>query len=145
MSRVINTNSPTKVRNYCRRTIAELLRRLSKKERVDAEAKDMAATIVFMLVEIDRSVEQTVSAWEKRDYWMKAERFLRDWEWVKEAAANFDDVIRNEAWELLPELMADLFPRMADVQVKKMTRSPAVWRGAYQRLLEEEALAYPGS
>lgn len=143
MSRVINTNSPNKVRNHCRRTIAEILRRLSKKSEIDAEAKDMAAMIVFMLQEINRSVEQTVNAWEKRDYWMKAERFLREWEWPREAAANFDDVIRNEAWELLPELLADLFPQFADIQVKKMTRSPSMWKGAHERLLEQAPLDPP--
>ena len=143
MSRVINTNSPAKVRSHCRRTIAEILRRLSKKEEIDEDTRDMAAMIVFMLDEINQSVEQTVRAWEKRDYWMKAERFMREWEWSREAAANFDDVIRNEAWDLLPELLADLFPRFADVQVKKMTRSPALWDGARERLLEQPPLDQP--
>ena len=143
MSRVINTNSPGKVRRHCQRTIAEILRRLSKKAEIDADARDMAAMIVFMLEEINRSVEQTVAAWEKRDYWMKAERFMREWEWPREAAANFDDVIRNEAWDLLPELLADLFPRVADIQVKKMTRSPSTWEGAYEQLLEQEPLEQP--
>ena len=135
MSRVINTNSPNKTRNHCRRTIAEILRRLSQKPRVDAESKDMAAMIVYLLRDIDASVEQTVSAWEKRGYWMKAERFLRDWEWAGETAANFEDVIRNNAWEYLPQLLAELFPRFGDVQVKKMTKSATLWTGAHERLL----------
>ncbi|HZD11682.1 MAG TPA: hypothetical protein VE553_10100 [Candidatus Binatia bacterium] len=143
MSRVINTNSPTKVRNQARRTIAELLRRLSQKSQIDAEARDMAAAIVFMLNDINSSVEQTISAWEKRGYWMKAERFLREWEWAREAAANFDDVIRNEAWDLLPRLLAELFPQFADVQVKKMTRPASDWKGAYKRLINGPAAQAP--
>lgn len=143
MSRVINTNSPTKVRNQSRRTIAELLRRLSQKPQIDPEARDMAAAIVFMLHEINASVEQTISAWEKRGYWMKAERFLREWEWARESAANFDDVIRNEAWDLLPRLLADLFPQFSDVQVKKMTRPASDWNGAYKRLKSEPAPETP--
>ena len=143
MSRVINTNSPTKVRNQSRRAIAELLRRLSQKPEMDAEARDMAAAIVFMLNDINSSVEQTVSAWEKRGYWMKAERFLRDWEWSREAASNFDDVIRNEAWDLLPGLLAELFPQFTDVQIKKMTRPASDWKGAYQRLMDESAPPTP--
>lgn len=135
MGRVINVENPTKIRNRNRRTIAELLRRLSQKPQVDAEAKDMAATIVFALQEIAEGVDQTVRAWEKRDYWMKAERFLRDWEWTKEAAANMEDVIRNDAWDLLPELLADLFPRFADIQIKTMTRKQDVWQGNYKKLM----------
>ncbi|MDX1414122.1 MAG: hypothetical protein R3293_08015 [Candidatus Promineifilaceae bacterium] len=137
MSRVINIDNPTKKRNQNRRTIAELLRRLSQKAKIDEEVKDMAATIVFALREISKGVEQTVIAWEKRDYWIKAERFVRQWEWVVESAANLEDVIRNDAWDLLPELLADLFPRFSDIQIKTMTRKRDVWHGAYDRLISE--------
>ncbi|MCP4424050.1 MAG: hypothetical protein GY803_06140, partial [Chloroflexi bacterium] len=116
MSRVINVNNPTKIRNQHRRTIAEILRRLSQKPEIDAEAKDMAAMLVYLLREIKSGVEQSVTAWEKRGYWMKAERFLRQWEWTAESAANIEDVVRNNAFDLLPELLADLFAQFADVQ-----------------------------
>lgn len=143
MSRVINTNSPNKVRNQARRTIAEILRLLSRKPQIDDESKDMAAIVVYLLREIDDSVKQTVEAWEKRGYWMKAERFLRDWEWPREAAANLEDIIRNDAWDLLPELLAELFPQFSDIQIKKITRSPAMWRGAHARLLQEPPAPLP--
>jgi hypothetical protein len=143
MSRVINTNSPTKIRNQHRRTIAEILRRLSQKPEIDAEARDMTAMLVYLLREIQAGVEQTVTAWEKRDYWMKAERFLRDWEWTAVTAANIEDVIRNNAWDLLPELLADLFGRFTDIQIKSMTRKPDTWRGAYRKLLAEPPRELP--
>ena len=137
MSRVINIDSPAKRRNHNRRTIAELLRRLSQKATIDDEAKDMTATIVFSLRDISAGVEQTALAWEKRDYWMKAERFVRQWEWSAESAANIEDVIRNDSWDLLPELLADLFPRFADIQIKTMTRKADSWRGAYSQLMAQ--------
>jgi hypothetical protein len=143
MSRVINTNSPTKIRNRNRRSIAEILRRLSQKPEFDEEAKDMAATLVFLLREIWEGVEKSAAAWEKRDYWMKAERFLREWEWAGETAVNIEDVLRNEAWDLLPELLADLFPRFTDIQLKTMTRKPDLWRGNFQRLLAEDPSELP--
>lgn len=143
MSRVINTNSPTKVRNQARRTIAEMLRLLSRKPEVDQETKDMAAMMVYLLREVDASVRQTVEAWEKRGYWMKSERFLRDWEWPAEAAANLEDVIRNEAWDLFPQLLAELYPRFTDIQIKKITRSPGDWSGAHARLLSEPPAPLP--
>lgn len=138
MGRVINTNSPTKIRNYQRRTIAEMLTQLGQKQTVDEEAKDMVATIVFALRTLYDLAEETASAWEKRDYWMKAERFLRQWEWTKGMAANLEDVLREEAWDLLPQLMMDLFAQFSDVQVKSMTRKPDEWQGAYARLMASE-------
>jgi len=143
MSRVINIDSPTKRRNYNRRTIAELLRRLSQKPEIDDEAKDFICTIVFALRDISAGVERTALAWEKRDYWLKAERFARQWEWTVESAANIEDVIRNNAWDLLPQLLGELFPRFADIQIKTMTRKADVWRGAYSRLMEEPPSELP--
>ena len=143
MSRVINTNSPGKIRNRHRRTIAEMLRRLSQKQSVDEESKDMAALIVYLLRELYDSAHQSAQAWEKRDYWVKAERFLQEWRWSLETASDFEDIIRHEAWDLLPELLADLFPRFADIQIKKMMRSPSEWQGAYQKLMTEPPQALP--
>ena len=137
MGRVIHTETPTQVRNRHRRTIAEMLRRLMEKSTLDTESKDMAATLVYLLRDIQEGVEQSITAWEKRGYWMKAERFMRDWEWTIEMAANIEDVIRHDALDLLPELLADLFPHFSDIQIKTMTRKPTEWQGNYAKLLAE--------
>ncbi len=135
MSRVIHVDNPGKRRNAARRSIAEILRYLSRKAQIDDEAKDMSAALVFLLTEVKATVDESASAWEKRGYWMKVERFVRDFEWIPEAAANLDDVIRHNAWDLLPELLADLSPRFDDIKIKTMTRKPTEWRGTYGRLL----------
>jgi hypothetical protein len=137
MSRVINVNNPTKIRNQHRRTIAEIVRRLSEKSAIDSETKDMAAMLVYLLRDIAAGVEQSAQAWEKRDYWLKAERFLREWSWTGETAANLEDIIRNQAWDLLPRLIVELYPRVADIQIKSMTRRPETWQGAYRKLVAE--------
>ena len=137
MSRVINTNSPTKIRNQNQRTIAEILRHIFSKTEMDEDAKDMASQIVFCLRAINETVETTMTAWEKRDYWMKAERFMREWEWSQEAEYNIDDVIRHEAWDLLPALLAKLSGQFSAIQVKKMTRDPLTWKGAHKYLLRQ--------
>lgn len=143
MSRIVNLNSPAKVRSQNLRSIAEVLRHLADKTSIDAESKDMAASLVYFLQEIIASTEQTAEAWEKRGYWMKAERFLRNWAWSNEMAANLEDVIRNDAWDLLPDLLGQLLTYTADIQVKNMTRSKDTWQGAYERLMAEPPSEIP--
>lgn len=143
MSRVIHLENPTKIRNQHRRTIAELMRRLTQKAQVDGDAKDMAAQIVYSLREIISSVDQSAQAWEKRGYWMKSERFLREWTWTSETAVNIEDVIRHEAWDLLPELLADLFPRFVDIDIKSFKQPPTIWQGAYKKLITEPPTPLP--
>lgn len=119
------------------RSAAEIMRRLAAKPSADDEVRDMAAAMVFLFREISETVEEVTRAWEKRDYWIKADRFRLEWEWAEQAAADLVDVIRNEAWDLLPRLLMDLFPHFASIRVKKLTRKPELWQGAYRRLLAE--------
>ncbi len=137
MSRVVNTSSPGTLRAQMRRTIAELLRRLMFKPRLDDESQDMAATLVYCLRAINDSIETTVAAWEKRDYFLKADRFRLEWEWTGPAAKRLEALIREGRWAALPRELAELAPRFADIRIAKYTRSEAIWAGACKRLLAE--------
>ena len=74
---------------------------------------------------------------------MKADRFIREWQWTNETAHNLEDVIRNGAWDLLAGLLGDLFPHTADIELKKMTRPASMWTGSYNRLMAENPSELP--
>jgi hypothetical protein len=137
MSRIISTDGPGKARHHHRRTIAEAMRRLSRKPRFDDEAKDLSAAIVFSLLEIADSVDRTTEAWEKRDYYMKAERFREQWRWVEPLTDELSAVLYEARWQELPGVLAGLAPHFADIRVKKLTRNPGAWKGAYARFMED--------
>ena len=137
MSPVVNPSEPGTQRAQMRRTIAEILRHLMFKPRLDDETKDMAATLVYCLRAIAKTIEITAAAWEKRDYFLKADRFRLEWEWVEPAAKRLEALVRGARWEALPRELAALAPHFADVRISKMTRSAAIWESAYKRLLAE--------
>jgi hypothetical protein len=128
--------SPNQQRNSLRRAIAEVLRRMSAKSSVDAEVKDMVAFIVFSLREIATSVDKSASAWEKRDYYLKADAFRRDWAWVELTADRLHATIQEERWADLPQELAQLAPQFADVRVTQLTRPTSLWQGCYKRLVQ---------
>ncbi|MBC8172108.1 MAG: hypothetical protein H7X77_10565 [Anaerolineae bacterium] len=138
MSRVVNPDNAGKKRNQLMRTGAELLRRLSQKSSIDAEAKDMLAMLVFSLREIDDGIEESSKAWEKRDYWMKAEEFRQRWAWAGIAADELKALIFQEDWAALPPYMLKLFPRFAEIKITKYTRDESTWAQAYDRLTREK-------
>jgi len=140
---IINVNSPGKRRNQARRTIAEALRHLYSKGNLDAEAKDLAALIVFSLREIEQGVEESAAAWEKRDYFRKADQLRTEWAWAGKTAAALSKVLSAGWWEDLPDLLTNLLPHFQDVTVNKLTRSPKLWQGCYARLLQDEASKSP--
>jgi len=135
MSRVINTADPGKIRNQHRRTIAEVLRHLMFKRRFDEETKDMTAVLVVALRGIAETIETTVAAWEKRDYYLKADKFRLEWEWVGPAADRLEAIMRQGAWDRVPGELMGLLPRFSDVKVVKFMRSPEAWQGNYRQLL----------
>jgi hypothetical protein len=137
MSRIINTQNPGKRRNHARRTIAELLRHLMVKRELDEEGKDMAAALVFALREIADTIEATTEAWEKRNYFLKADRFRLEWEWARPSADRLEELIREERWERLPVELGRLLPRFADIRIAKMTRKPSTWTSSHKLLLSE--------
>ncbi len=137
MGRVINTDSTGKQRNNLMRTGAELLRRLSQKQTIDDDAKDMVAMMVYCLREVDEGIDSSAAAWEKRDYWMKADELRMRWEWTADIADQLQALIRENRWDDLPMMMVKLFPYFNDIKITKLTRSADLWQGAHTRLLRE--------
>lgn len=135
MTRIINSDGPGKRRNRQMRTAAELLRRLAESPGMSRETKDMAAEVVFALRGVARTAEESAEAWDKRGYWKKAADFQLQWEWAGAAASRLEALLRKEAWEILPSVLAELLPRFSGINVTKYTRPPDVWKGSYDRLL----------
>ncbi len=134
---VINTDSTGKQRNQSLRTGAELLRHLSQKAQIDDDVKDMLAALIYALREIDEGIDSSATAWEKRDYWMKADELRVRWEWTARLADQLTALVYAERWGDLPAMMVKLFPYFADIKITKMTRKEDTWRGAYGQLMKE--------
>lgn len=139
MSRIINPDGPGKTRNFAMRTCAEIVRHLSQKRQIDDETKDMVATLVFSLRNIDATIEHSAEAWENRDYWMKAEELRRTWTWVGLMASEIEQLIRTDNWEQFPQMMVSLFEHFGTIQVKKFTRESDTWQGQYAKLKGEQS------
>lgn len=134
MSRIIATESVGQQRHQLRRTIAEALRHLATKPEFDQESLDLAALIVFSLRRLEQGVEQTATAWEKRDYYLKADRFRREWEWLDKTTHALETALLLGPHDQLPEILATLFPRFGDMTISRYTRTPTLWKDCYQRL-----------
>lgn len=145
MGRLVTIDGTGTERNRLRRTIAEALRLLGQKAEIDDEARDLTALIVFSLRQIAAGVETSAAAWEKRDYYMKADRFRTQWAWVDASGARLEKILRQGRWNDLPAVLASLLPQFSDIKLTKMTRSPDLWQGCYQRLLQEEKPKSPTS
>jgi hypothetical protein len=81
LGRVINPERAGQERTQLTRGIVLALRELAQKTDIDAETRDLAAFIGLALWAVWEGIEATIAPWEKRGYWIKADRFRMEWAW----------------------------------------------------------------
>jgi len=132
LSRVVNTESPSALRKRLLREIATVLQEGRHPDLSADQLLDVMAFILMALKKIHESLEQTTTAWEKRGYWLKADRFRLEWLWVGQTAQRIEQLLTDEDVENALPVLAALASAMKDVQPKKRGVKD-VWRGAYDR------------
>src|SRR3989304_9483758 len=96
MGRVISTENLVTERNRVLKAMAIATRELAKQPGFNATARDFAACLVLALKKVAESIERSVLPWEKRGYWLKADRFRMDWAWVEPLARELKAALMSE-------------------------------------------------
>ena len=137
MSRVINPNSVGKERTQLVKSVALSIRELTQQTDTGPEAQDLAAYIALALRRVSETVEQSVVAWEKRDYWLKADRFRMDWRWAGRYSREMEEAVLNEDWATVALTAANISSKVSNVKIAVRHRMGRPWVGAYQELLAQ--------
>lgn len=135
LSNIINTQKVGTIRNRMMRALAVTLRELTQMSTPNSDTLDMIAFIVMTLDKISETVEQTTTAWEKRGYWVKADKFRLQWEWSKDIAATLNQQLLKKDWGAMPDQLARLSQAVSHVKVSKNHRVGKPWEGAYDKYL----------
>ena len=134
MSRVINPDSAGKQRTKLSKTIVLALRQLARQSETGAETRDLAAFIAVALEAIFQGIDASVAAWEKRGYWVKADKFRMEWAWTGPVAEKMRAAIAADDWASLAMLSAQVGQKLSKVQVADNHRLGKPWAGAYERM-----------
>jgi hypothetical protein len=137
LSRLINPDSAGKDRTRLSKAIVLAVRELAKQKEVTNEARDLAAFIALALQTISEGIDASVAAWEKRDYWVKADRFRMEWMWAGQVAAKMKTAVLADDWATIAMLMPQIAAKSGKVQVSDNHRLGKPWVGAYKQLNSE--------
>jgi len=113
------------------------LRELMAQTEVNASTYDLAAFIVIILQAIKKSVDQSVTAWEKRGYWIKADRFRQEWLWTETLGARMEEAIKTGDWDETGTVSALLLKKLSHVEVPKRHGLGAPWVGSWEQLSKQ--------
>jgi ABC-type anion transport system duplicated permease subunit len=131
---VINPDSVGKERTRLTKSIVLCIRELAKQANVTAETKDQAAYIALALQAIADGIDVSVAAWEKRDYWVKADKFRMEWMWAGQVAAKMKTAVLTDDWATIAMLMPQIAQRFNKIEVSDNHRLGKPWASAYQLL-----------
>ena len=134
MSRIVKTESAGKDRIRMTKGVVLALRELSKQTQPGKEARDLAAFIALALYRIAETIDNSVAAWEKRDYWVKADTFRREWAWSGLLAEKMRNAVNNDDWDNVALISAQVVERLNKVTVPPGHRLGHPWVGAWDEL-----------
>jgi len=134
LSRVINPEGAGKERNRLVKSIVLAIRELMCQSEPDEASRDLAAYIALALLQISETVEASVGAWEKRDYWVKADRFRMEWAWAERLGKQMRDAVLNEDWATIALTVSQVGSKLSHVDVPVRHRLGKPWVGAWGQL-----------
>ncbi len=134
-----NQESGTILRNRLSRSIVLAIRLLMEQGAPGVESLDKVAFVVLALNKISESVDLSATAWEKRDYWVKADAFRMEWEWTTNSAKGLHAALLAENWQQIASELIVVGQKLHKVQISPKNRIGEPWVGAWEALQKQDA------
>jgi hypothetical protein len=133
LSRVINPNALSKERDQLTKAIVLSLRELAQQTSMGPQTYDLIAFIVLALDSISATIDPSVQAWEKRGYWVKADRFRMDWMWTGQYGKDLRAAFLAEDWAQVALLSAKIGGKLNGIKIPARHRIGQPWAGAREK------------
>jgi len=134
LSRIVNPDSAGKERTRLTKAIVLAIRELAQENETNAEIRDLAAFITLALEIVAGTIDISVAAWEKRDYWVKADRFRMEWSWAGVFANQMRRAVQTNDWTLVARLAAQIGQKLSKITVSARNRLGTPWVGAWNEM-----------
>jgi len=134
LGRVIHLERAGKERNRLARLVLTAIRLLGQQEGINLRTRDLAAFVGLALGDLYATVDPSVEAWEKRGYWLKADRYRMEWMWADTLGKKMRSAVLDEDWGVVAMTSAEIAGRLAKVEVLKKLAGEEPWVGSWNKL-----------
>jgi hypothetical protein len=131
VTQIIKTSTPGKEREQLSKAIVITIRTFMRQGEPDHETKDMVVFVILALKEISTGIDHSVAAWEKRGYWVKADKYRLEWQWADEMADKLQHAFKSEDWRKIAEYLLDTMTHFSNIKVSDRHRMGQPWVNAY--------------
>ena len=134
MARLIKTDSAGKDRLWLEKGIVIAVRELAKQTGVDETTYDLVVYIALSLKAIGNTIDGSVAAWEKRGYWIKADRYRMEWNWTPRLGEELLNAVLDDDWGNVAKITAQVAQKMSNIKVPQRNRLGTPWVGSYRKI-----------
>lgn len=138
MTQIIQTSTPGKERDQLSKAIVITIRTFMRQNEPDDETNDMLAFIILALKEIASGIEKSVAAWEKRGYWVKADKYRLEWQWTGTKAGKLQAAFKFNDWGAISDYLLETMEKFSNIKVSDRHRMGKPWKNAYAKYLAEK-------
>jgi hypothetical protein len=118
--------------------MAQALRAVAQRPDIsDGETREVLAFLALSLSELNESVEETAAAWERREYWLKADRFRLEWAPIRVIHGRLDMALRAGDMGQARGFGTDLARLLAERRLRPLKSSSTPWKGAWDAWLQK--------
>jgi len=137
LGRYINNETGGKERNRLTKAIVISIRELMKQKETDHTSRDLAAFIAIALLQVHATIDESVAAWEKKDYWVKADRYRLEWDWTVSMGNKMKQAVLKEDWASIALISVQVAQKLNSIKVSDKHRLGTPWVGAWVLLKEQ--------
>lgn len=130
MSRIIKSSTPGKDREKLSKAILVTIRDFMLQEAPDQSTRDMVAFVILALNEIETGIDLSVAAWEKRGYWVKADKYRLEWQWAGKLAQKLQKALFNEKWDEVAGIFLEIMRKFSNIKISSQHRMGKPWINA---------------
>jgi hypothetical protein len=133
LARIVRPESAARTRERILQSTSLAIRYAATQSQGSGDRHDVLAFIVLALHEIAESVDTSATAWEKRGYWLKADRFRRDWIWVEQVRLKIENALREQDLAAAGDGVGQLSGHLAGVKIPTQMQRSTPWQGSWER------------
>ncbi len=130
MSRIIATSTPGKERAKLSKAIVITIREFMRQSEPGKNTRDMVAFVILGLKEIADGIDKSVAAWEKRGYWVKADKYRLEWQWTGLIAKELEKAFKSSNWGNIASILLEIMGKFDNISVSDHHRMGKPWIGA---------------
>ncbi len=137
MGRLVRTGTAGKDRLLLEKGIVKAIGQLARQPGLDETTRDLLAYISLSLISIGKTIDESVAAWEKRGYWLKADRYRMEWEWAGRLGEQMKAAILKDDWAKVAQIVGEVTQRMSTIKIAQRNRLGAPWVGSFKKLVSQ--------